>query len=201
MRANRPLNVLITGASSGIGEATAERFRTDGNAVFLTGRRREPPTTMRADETYHSGDLTDEEFVAWLLREATESLGPLDTVVTCHGLQLDGNIVETGDVAATEVLDANLRSVLTVIKYAVPAMRTTASQIVLVGSRFGSVGMPGQVVYSAAKGGLNMPSGIFLHENIKNHTPYRYQTYSILFIYISDMSANIHPDPHIHGRA
>lgn len=156
MRANRPLNVLITGASSGIGEATAERFRTDGNAVFLTGRRREPPTTMRADETYHSGDLTDEEFVAWLLREATESLGPLDTVVTCHGLQLDGNIVETGDVAATEVLDANLRSVLTVIKYAVPAMRTTASQIVLVGSRFGSVGMPGQVVYSAAKGGLNM---------------------------------------------
>lgn len=156
MRTNRPLNVLITGASSGIGEATAERFRTDGNAVFLTGRRLEPPASMRADETYVSGDLTDEGFVARLVDEAAECLGPLDTIVTCHGLQLDGKIVETGGAAACEVLDANLRSVLTVIKYAVPAMRKTASQIVLVGSRFGLAGVPGQVVYSAAKGGLNM---------------------------------------------
>lgn len=156
MRGNSSLNVLITGASSGIGEAVAERFRADGNAVFLTGRRAEPPAGVRANETYLSGDLTDEEFVARLVSEAVGRLGPLDTVVTCHGLQVDGSIVATAGDTATEVLDANLRSVLTVIKHAVPEMRKTGSQIVLVSSRFGLVGIPGQVLYSTAKGGLNM---------------------------------------------
>lgn len=153
---NKPLNVIVTGASSGIGEATAERFRADGAKVFLTGRRSASPTNMRDDETYLPGDLADESFVVELMREAAEQLGPVDTVVACHGLQSDGKILdmETGRVA--EVLDANLLSVYMVLKHAIPVIRDTGGQIVLVSSRFGLVGIPGQVAYSAAKGGLVM---------------------------------------------
>lgn len=150
------LNVLVTGASSGIGEATAERFRASGHAVFLTGRSSDPPASIQQGEKYYSGDLLDNEFVARMIREAAEELGPLDTVVICHGMQFDGSIAETGSEQASEVLDANLRSVFEVVKRVVPAMRDTGGQIVLVSSRLGLVGLPGQVLYSAAKGGLIM---------------------------------------------
>ena len=151
-----PLNVIVTGASSGIGVATAERFRSDGARVFLTGRRAQAPVAMRAGETYLSGNLSDENFVMQLVHMAAEQLGPIDTVVTCHGLQADGDIADMEIAEATEVCAANVLSVLSVIKHVVPAMRSTGGQIVLVSSRFGLVGVPGQVAYSAAKGGLIM---------------------------------------------
>ena len=152
----KPLNVLITGASSGIGEATAERFRSGGHSVFLTGRRREPPASLRQGEVYLAGDLTETGFVSRLVRESVERLGPIDTVITCHGLQFDKPLLEAEGDEASEVLDANLLSVIEVFKNVVPAMRETGGQIVLVSSRFGLVGNPGQIVYSAAKGGLIM---------------------------------------------
>lgn len=151
-----PLNVIITGASSGIGEAAAERFRADGARIFLTGRRSVAPATMREGETYLSGNLADEAFVVRLVRDAAEKLGPIDTVVVCHGLQADGDLVEMETMKAAEVLEANLLSVFTVMKHVVPVIRESGGQIVLVSSRFGLVGMPGQVAYSAAKGGLIM---------------------------------------------
>lgn len=151
-----PLNVIVTGASSGIGEATAERFRSDGARVFLTGRRAQAPATMRVGETYLSGNLSDENFVMQLVRMAAQQLGPIDTVVSCHGLQADGDIVDMEIEAANEILDTNVLSVLTVLKHVIPVMRETGGQIVLVSSRFGMVGVPGQVVYSTAKGGLIM---------------------------------------------
>ncbi len=151
-----PLNVLITGASSGIGEAVADRFRASGARVFLTGRRSEAPATLRDGERYLPGDLGDEGFVERLVAEATAALGPLDTVVACHGLQADGAITEMDLARASQVLDANVLSVFAVVKHAVPAMRETGGQIVLVSSRLGIVGIPDQVMYTAAKGGLIM---------------------------------------------
>lgn len=150
------LNVLITGASSGIGEAVAERFRAAGARLFLTGRREAAPATLRAGERYLSGDLGDEGFVERLVAEAVDELGPLDTVIACHGLQADGELVDMALDRAAQLLDANVLSVFAVLKHAVPAMREGGGQIVLVSSRLGIVGIPGQVMYTAAKGGLIM---------------------------------------------
>ncbi|MET4098529.1 NAD(P)-dependent dehydrogenase (short-subunit alcohol dehydrogenase family) [Agrococcus sp. UYP10] len=151
-----PANVLITGASSGIGEAVAERFRAGGSRVYLTGRRSQAPATMRDGERYLSGDLGDEAFVERLVAEAVAELGPLDTVVACHGMQGDGALTEMTLDRASQLLDANVLSVFAVLKHAVPAMRDGGGQIVLVSSRLGIVGIPGQVLYTAAKGGLIM---------------------------------------------
>lgn len=151
-----PLNVLITGASSGIGEAVAERYRAAGARVFLTGRRSEAPSTLREGERYLAGDLGDEAFVERLVAEAVAELGALDSVVAVHGMQAEGLLTEMPLEQASQMLDANVLSVFAVIKHAVPAIREGGGQIVLVSSRLGIVGIPEQVMYTAAKGGLIM---------------------------------------------
>ncbi|MET0799671.1 MAG: SDR family oxidoreductase, partial [Actinomycetota bacterium] len=143
-------NVLITGASSGIGVAVAERFRAAGDRVFLTGRRAEAPASLRRGERYLPGDLGDESFVVELVADATAELGPLDTVVACHGLQAEGAVTEMPVETASRVLDANLLSTFSLLKHAVPAIREGGGAIVLVSSRLGIVGIPDQVMYTAA---------------------------------------------------
>lgn len=151
-----PLRVLITGASSGIGEAVAERFREAGDRVLLTGRRAEPPASLREGERYLSGDLGDEAFVCELAAEAASEFGEIDALVLCHGLQKDAALTEMPVDVAAQVLDANLLSVFTVVKHATPLMSRERGSIVCVSSRLGMVGIAGQVLYSAAKGGLIM---------------------------------------------
>ncbi|MCW4459576.1 SDR family NAD(P)-dependent oxidoreductase [Microbacterium sp. MPKO10] len=147
--------VLITGATSGIGEAVAARFAAAGARLVLTGRRDDPPESLRPDDLYVPGDLSDEDFVADLVRCATSELGGLDTVVLVHGLQAEGPLTEMPLADADALLGANVLSVFTVIKHAAPLMED-GSAIVCVASRLGISGIPGQVMYSAAKGGLIM---------------------------------------------
>ncbi|MFC6705615.1 SDR family NAD(P)-dependent oxidoreductase [Flexivirga alba] len=149
------LNVLITGASSGIGEAVADRFRASGANLFLTGRR-SAQATLRPGERYLAGDLNDEAFVSQLVDEAVSEFGPIDSIIACHGLQADGALTDTELGQALELLEANMLSVFSVLKHAVPKIRAGGGQIVLVSSRLGLVGIPGQVMYTAAKGGLIM---------------------------------------------
>ena len=156
MSAAEPLTVLITGASSGIGAAVTARFRAAGARLFLTGRRTDAPADLAEGETYLPGDLNDEAFVEHLVSSAVSELGPIDTVIACHGLQSDGALTEMPLETAARVLDANILSVFTVIKHVVPALRDTGGQIVLVSSRLGMVGIADQIMYTAAKGGLIM---------------------------------------------
>jgi len=156
VRSGQPLRVVITGASSGIGEAVAERFRESGDRVLLTGRRSDPPASLRDGERYLPGDLGDEGFVRELIAEAEREFGEIDALVLCHGLQKDAALTEMAVEDAGRVLDANLLSVFTVVKHASPVMSRERGSIVCVSSRLGMVGMAGQVLYSAAKGGLIM---------------------------------------------
>jgi len=150
------LRVVITGASSGIGEAVAERFRWDGARLLLTGRRASEPAGLRDGERYLSGDLGDEAFATALIDTAVAEFGEIDALVLCHGLQADGALEDMSVGTAAEVLDANLLSVFTVVKYAIPHLREPGGSIVCVSSRLGMVGIPNEVMYTAAKGGLIM---------------------------------------------
>ncbi|MFF7795869.1 SDR family oxidoreductase [Streptomyces sp. NPDC007991] len=149
------LTALVTGASSGIGEAVSARFRREGAQLLLTGRRQELDTA-RPDDVYLPGDLNDEAFVARLAERAAESVGTVDIVVLNHGLQVSGPLTETAYEDAKNVLHSNLLSAFLVMKHFAPLMPEGGGSFVCVGSRLGMVGKPDEVLYSAAKGGLIM---------------------------------------------
>lgn len=145
---------LVTGASSGIGEAVSSTFRREGARLLLTGRRERLDSTSPEDR-YVSGDLNDEAVVARLADEAAESLGSVDVVVLNHGLQASSPLTDMTFEDAQRVLHSNLLSFFLVMKHFQPLMPDGGS-FVLIGSRLGLVGKPGEVLYSAAKGGLIM---------------------------------------------
>lgn len=149
------VTALVTGASSGIGEAVSSHFRREGARLLLTGRK-ERLDTVRPDDLYVPGDLNDEAFVEDLAHQAAESFGSVDVVVLNHGLQASSPLTDMPYDDAKSVLDSNLLSAFLVMKHFAPLMPPEGGSFVCVGSRLGMVGKPGEVLYSAAKGGLIM---------------------------------------------
>jgi NAD(P)-dependent dehydrogenase (short-subunit alcohol dehydrogenase family) len=149
------VTALVTGASSGIGEAVGARFRREGARLLLTGRK-ERLDTAQPDDLYVSGDLNDEAFVEGLAHQAAESLGPVNVVVLNHGLQVSSPLTEMDYDDAKNVLHSNLLSAFLVMKHFAPLMPPAGGSFVCVSSRLGMVGKAEEVMYSAAKGGLIM---------------------------------------------
>jgi NAD(P)-dependent dehydrogenase (short-subunit alcohol dehydrogenase family) len=146
---------LVTGASSGIGEAVSAQFRREGARLLLTARR-EQLDSAQPDDVYVAGDLNDEDFVAELAARAADTFGEVDVVVLNHGLQASGLLTEMAYEDARNTLHSNLLSPFLVMKHFAPLMPESGGSFVLIGSRLGMVGKPGEVLYSAAKGGLIM---------------------------------------------
>jgi NAD(P)-dependent dehydrogenase (short-subunit alcohol dehydrogenase family) len=149
------VTALVTGASSGIGQAVSSHFRREGARLLLTGRK-EQLDTAQPDDLYVPGDLNDEAFVERLAQQAAESLGTVDVVVLNHGLQASSPLTEMAYDDAKNVLESNLLSAFLVMKHFAPLMPAEGGSFVCVSSRLGMVGKPGEVLYSAAKGGLIM---------------------------------------------
>jgi NAD(P)-dependent dehydrogenase (short-subunit alcohol dehydrogenase family) len=149
------VTALVTGASSGIGEAVSSHFRREGAQLLLTGRR-EQLGTVQPGDSYVAGDINDEAFVASLAQQAADSFGTVDVVVLNHGLQVSSPLTEMAYDDARDVLQTNLLSAFLVMKHFAPLMPEAGGSFVLVGSRLGVVGKPDEVMYSAAKGGLIM---------------------------------------------
>ena len=137
------VTALVTGASSGIGEAVSSHFRREGARLLLTGRR-ENLDTAEADDVYVPGDLNDEAFVAGLATQAAESFGTVDVVVLNHGLQATSPLTEMAYDDAKNVLHSNLLSAFLVLKHFAPLMPAAGGSFVCVSSRLGMVGMPGK---------------------------------------------------------
>lgn len=149
------LNAVVTGASSGIGEAVSAHFRREGARLLLTGRRPQLDSA-RAGDVYLAGDLNDEAFVQRLADHAAESLGAIDVVVLNHGLQASGPLTDMDYDDAKNVLHSNLLSAFLVMKHFAPLAPAAGASFVCIGSRLGMVGKAEEVMYSAAKGGLIM---------------------------------------------
>jgi NAD(P)-dependent dehydrogenase (short-subunit alcohol dehydrogenase family) len=90
---------------------------------------------------------------------ARDDFGRLDILVNCHGRQFDSELELTAASDARSVLDTNVLGPLLTMKHAIPLMlESDGGSIVNIASRLGMVGIAGQVVYSASKGGLIMLS-------------------------------------------
>ena len=158
---------LVTGASSGIGRAIAERFAAEGAAVAVgaqRGREAAEETLRRvraagSDGLVVLGDVADEGDAARIVAEAAAGLGGLDVVVNNAGIDHTSGPIEIADLDV-ELWDrinaVNLRGPFLVSKYAIPHLLARGGGAVLgIGSVGGLVAWPGAGAYSAAKAGMH----------------------------------------------
>ncbi len=148
---------LVTGASSGIGAATARALNRDGVSVALAGRDSDALAAIAAETggPAFAGDLTVADYPARLVAEATAALGGLDIVVSNAGAGWCGPYRDMRPDEIDELIDINLRAPAHLLRAALPDLVAKGrGHLVLVGSIAGLVGVANEVVYSATKAGL-----------------------------------------------
>ena len=156
-------NVLITGASRGIGAAAARAFGARGWRVALNYcRSRDRALALAAELAAEGieavaleGDVSDPVQAAALI-EAAEAMGPLDALVCCAGVALPQQLLtDTTDDQWRQVMGVDLDGVFYTIRAAYPGfVRRQRGAIVTVSSIWGVTGGSCEVPYSAAKAGV-----------------------------------------------
>ena len=141
--------VLVTGASSGIGQAITRHLAARGWRVFGTSRHQ---TTGFDGVDMLPMDADDDNSVALAVGAITEKTGRLDAVVNNAGWALMGPIEDTPMADARAQMETNFFGVLRVCRAALPIMRAQRSgYIVNISSLGGIFGMPFSGIYSASK--------------------------------------------------
>jgi NADP-dependent 3-hydroxy acid dehydrogenase YdfG len=170
--------VVITGASSGLGEATARRLAREGAKLVLGARRLERLQTLAGelslgDEAVMQTDVTDYEQVRHLVDHAVQTHERVDAIINNAGLMplspLEALKVEDWD----RTIDVNLKGVLYGIAAVLPHMKAQqGGHIINVSSVAGHKIGPGGAVYSATKYGVRVISEA-LRQEVK---PYNIRT-------------------------
>jgi NADP-dependent 3-hydroxy acid dehydrogenase YdfG len=152
-------HVLVTGASSGIGAATARSIVACGGSVALLARRKERLDDL-CDELGERAidvpaDVTDLEGLEAAIDEAARALGGLDGIVAVAGKSMTGTIATGTPQRWRELLDVNLVGPLATIQYATRHFPPSGRRdVVLVGSVGSITPVPGAAIYAASKRGL-----------------------------------------------
>jgi short-subunit dehydrogenase len=152
---------VVTGASSGIGEATALALAGRGAAVMLAARAEEKLRFLEREISAAGGralamrtDVTDRDSVEAMVERTIEEFGSLDVLVNNAGLGLSGRVAELRAEDLRQVLEVNLIGPLVCIQAALPHMRHEG-RIINVSSVVGKRAIPKVGGYCATKSALN----------------------------------------------
>src|SRR3954469_12077174 len=142
---------IVTGASSGIGEVTAERLAQAGYKVYGTSRR-EAPAGQRSFEMLRL-DVTSDESVEAAVREVIRLNGRIDLLVNNAGFGVAPAGAEESSIEqARSIFDTNFFGLVRMTRAVVPHMRLQGGgRIINIGSVLGFLPMPYMALYSATK--------------------------------------------------
>ena len=153
---------LVTGASSGIGRATALKFAAAGARVALTGRDIDALKTVANEIEGHGGqalavaaDVTQERDAERAVAACVDHFGGLDVLVNAAGGLVNGTIENTTLAVWDAMLDVNLRAVFHLMQLAIPHLETRQGNIVNVSSVTGLRAFPGVLAYCVSKAGVD----------------------------------------------
>lgn len=154
--------VLVTGASSGIGAATARRFGAEGARVMVSGLDEDGTASIAREigaaggEAHHiHGDLSNRGFCRRLFDDTLARLGRLDVLVNNAGLSRRGIAEETSDENWDLTLAVNLGAVFFLSRAAVPVMRRQGGGVIVnTASELGIVATTKALAYCASKAGV-----------------------------------------------
>ncbi len=158
----RPV-AIVTGASGGIGEATARALHAAGYRVFGTSRR--PPATTSPGVEYLACDVTSGESVKAAIGEVLSRSGRIDLLVNNAGVGLIAGAEESSLEQAKSLFDVNLFGVIRLTQAVLPTMRRQGSgRIVNISSVMGLIPAPFMALYAASKHALEGYSESLDHE-------------------------------------
>jgi NAD(P)-dependent dehydrogenase (short-subunit alcohol dehydrogenase family) len=154
--------VVVTGATSGIGRATAVRFAGDGAAVLALGRKADALGEV-AQQVERAGgrcvtfatDLTAPDAPAAVAAKALAAFGGITTLVNAAGIIATGAVDTTTDAAWDEMLDVNLRVPFRLMRACAPHLIASRGSIVNVSSVTGLRAFPGVLAYCVSKAGVD----------------------------------------------
>lgn len=153
---------VVTGATSGIGQATASLFAANGANVVAVGRNENElrrlgkavsngPGSIQA----HLADLNDISQIDQLVSATVDNFGKLDILVNAAGIIKNGNIENTTVDEWDKMLNINLRSVFYLMQKCVPYLEATKGNIVNVSSVTGPRAFPNVLAYCVSKAGVD----------------------------------------------
>lgn len=154
------MHVVVTGASSGIGEALARAFLADGAKVTLVARRRDLLESIAASAEPSRthlvpADLADPDAACAWIEAAEKALGPIDVLVNNAGIQIVRAVTDTTWEEAERLLLLDLHTPLRLVKTVLPGMIARRSGcIVDIASMAAIAPTPSMYFYNAAKAGL-----------------------------------------------
>src|SRR3954451_11682125 len=155
---------LVTGASSGIGEAAAKALIEAGFTVYGTSRKATAGET-RGGTTFLPLDVTDDESVAATVREVLDRSGRIDVLVNNAGFGTAGAAEESSIEQARALFDTNLFGSIRMTRAVLPQMREQGSgRVINVSSVLGFVPAPFGALYAASKHAIEGYSESLDHE-------------------------------------
>lgn len=153
----RPPLAVVTGASRGIGRATAKALAREGYTVLATARTAEALAKLQAETgcAYLAGDIGREDFVQELFAYAA-ALGPLQVLVNNAAISEIGLLQDLSLDAWNRLMQTNVTALFLTCRAAIPLfLAEGGGAIVNVSSVWGNVGASCEVAYSASKGAVN----------------------------------------------
>ena len=152
---------VITGAASGIGAATAQRFAAEGASIAGLDMAEPVPEVAAALESaapdvgFWPLDVRDEDQIATRVGAVMERFGRIDILMNAAGVASVGAVDQVGADEWDRVLDINLKGTYLVSKHVVPHMvEAGTGAIINIASIEGLVGFSSQAAYNASKGGV-----------------------------------------------
>jgi NADP-dependent 3-hydroxy acid dehydrogenase YdfG len=150
---------LITGASSGIGQAVANAFLAEGADLVVVARREDRLEALASSASEFgrrcvvvAGDAREEATAERAVQVASGELGRLDILVNNAGIGIYKNLIETSAADYDAMMDTNMRSTFLFTRHVVPVLlRQGSGMVINVASMAGVMGFPGEAVYCATK--------------------------------------------------
>lgn len=179
VRAFAGRRVLVTGAASGIGRATAAAVARDGGLLVLTDLSADGLADAAATIRAAGGnvlvaepvDLRDHEAVRRLAHSVTADHGPMDVVMNIAGIAIWGTVSSLPHSSWRQLVEVNLMGPIHVIEEFLPPMVDAGrgGHLVNVSSAAGIIGMPWHAAYSASKFGLRGVSEVLRFDLARHH--------------------------------
>ncbi len=150
---------IITGASAGIGEASARALAAEGAQLVLTARREERLKTLISEinalgtqAVYVAGDASDENTAIQTAKTAMDSFGHIDILLNNAGMGIYKDLADTSAADYDTMMNTNVRSTFLFTRHVVPEMlKQNSGTILMVSSMAGIYGFAGEAVYCSTK--------------------------------------------------